>query len=254
MRHYCTHCGKKAEESKMIQYEYRLLKRTAWHCMDCVKSTAHVEMATEVKQEKIFVELFSGSGQVSAAARAAGFSTVTVDIVKKYQPDVCIDIENLRKSQLPQNPFALWASIPCTVFSTLNNHNHFEKVSIGYRQYHYKPITKDARKALRLVNKTIQIIKKIRPTYFFIENPRGTLRHLEQMKFAPYRRTVSYADYGMSYYKPTDIFTNCPHFKPKKLRGMGDTEYTKRVTDLTTAHERSMIPEQLILEVIQCLK
>lgn len=34
-RHYCTYCGRKQNESKMILFWYPLLKKKAWHCKAC---------------------------------------------------------------------------------------------------------------------------------------------------------------------------------------------------------------------------
>ena len=36
-RHQCSCCNRKIYEVKMYRYYYPLLKRTAWHCEECVK-------------------------------------------------------------------------------------------------------------------------------------------------------------------------------------------------------------------------
>ena len=146
----------------------------------------------------------------------------------------------------------IWASIPCTVYSILNLHRHWKKICIGYRRYYYVPKTPEALEALRILTATIRLIKKLKPLYYFIENPRGALRHMPHMAFVPYRRLVHYSDYGFDYPKPTDIFTNCPHFTPiqptnKKLNGHAG------VMTLPSAYERSLVPQGLIEYLMECL-
>ncbi len=36
-RHYCTWCGKKRKNEFMRLFWYPLLRKRAWHCVDCVK-------------------------------------------------------------------------------------------------------------------------------------------------------------------------------------------------------------------------
>lgn len=199
----------------------------------------------------IFVELFSGSGTVSKVARACGFETVTVDIEPRYKPDICIDILNLRRSQLPRSVAIVWASPPCTAFSLLQSHRHFTSHRTGYRRYYHEPTDEAGRSALQVLRATGRLIVMMEPQFYFIENPRGILRHRPEMVFVPYRKTVRYSDYGMEYEKPTDIFTNCKYFQPHtSRRPVG----LKHVTDLPNAHERAIIPAELAKAVIDsCL-
>lgn len=237
----------------MIKVLYPLLDKTAWHCLKCMSENADNTTKKQTAGKPVFVELFSGSGEVAAAARAAGFETVTVDIEKKHKPDLLIDVQRLRKQMLPEHVDVVWASVPCTVFSTLSISAHWQKVSIGWRQYQYIPKTPEAVTALRILNKTLRLIRELKPTYYFIENPRGALRHFPQMILIPYRKTVSYADYGFTYYKPTDIFTNCHLWKPTELKGMQETEYETQLRDVNGAANRSLIPKRLIDEILDSL-
>ena len=155
---------------------------------------------------------------------------------------------------LPQKVNVVWCSVPCSVYSILSIATHWEKICIGHRNYHYIPKTKEAIEAMRILNKTIRIIAKLNPQYYFIENPRGALRHFPQMKLVPYRHTVSYADYGFNYYKPTDIFTNCETFKPIPITGCMGKTFESSVRDLPGPYERSLIPPALIEEVFNSIK
>lgn len=193
-------------------------------------------------QKPVFVELFAGSGHMSEAARAAGFKTVTIDNDPMLNPDICIDVLNLRRSLLPGRVDVIWASVPCTVYSVLSCSKHWESIKIGYRRYTHAPKTEAAMDAIRLLRATIRLIVQLSPTWYFIENPRGVLRHRPEMLFVPYRHEVRYSDYGFEYEKPTDIFTNCHFFKPiKSNRPSG----LKQLVDVKTAYERALIPPRL---------
>jgi hypothetical protein len=193
-------------------------------------------------EKPVFVELFSGSGHMSEAARNAGFNTVTVDIEQRFEPDICIDILNLRRSLLPGHVDVIWASVPCTVYSVLSSSKHWDSIKIGYRLYNHAPKTSEAIQALRVLRATIRLIVELNPRFYFIENPRGVLRHRPEMLFVPFRREVRYSDYGFEYEKPTDIFTNCEFFKPVKS---GRPVGLKQLIDVPTAFERSLIPPAL---------
>ncbi|UOF77800.1 DNA methyltransferase [Inoviridae sp.] len=195
-----------------------------------------------MEKKATFVELFAGSKTMSQAFEKAGFSTVSIDIEPKHEPDICIDICNLRRSLLPGHVDVIWASPPCTAFSLLQSHNHFKSWPIGFRRYYHEPRTPEAASALTVLRATARVICQMNPVYYFIENPRAILRHRPEMVFVPYRKTVRYSDFGCEYEKPTDIWTNCPHFQPyTSTRPVG----LKKVTDLPNAHERAKIPEKL---------
>ena len=256
-RHHCTYCHRKRTADKLTNFHYPAFKKSVWICKEHTSTGVDVFAQRAPGEKPIFLELFSGSGHIAAAASIRGFDTVTVDIEPKFNPDICIDIQNLRRSILPRSVDVVWASIPCQVYSILNLANHWEKICIGYRRYYYTPKTPAALEALRILAATIRLIKKLNPIFYFIENPRGALRHMPHMAFVPYRRLVHYSDYGFDYPKPTDIFTNCPHFTPiqptnKKLnpdgyRGAG-------VMALGSAYERALVPPKLIAYLLDCIQ
>lgn len=252
-RHTCKICKQKRIRPLILSVQI-LDTNSIWICRNCVSSIADTSTLRHTDQKPQFVELFSGSGHISKIAATCGFNTTTIDIESKYNPDICLNIENLRRSQLPRFVDVVWASIPCQVYSILNLENHWNKISIGYRQYYYIPITTKAIQALRILHKTIKIIKQMKPLYYFIENPRGALRHFPQLQFVPFRHTVSYADYGFDYYKPTDLFTNCKNFNPTPIKTAVGQHFKSGVLDLHTAHERSFVPPKLILEVLSSVK
>jgi len=246
MRHYCKFCGAKKNEIGLVKLEFRILKKSYWICREHASEIADISSIRTHQEKPVFVELFSGSGHLAHEAQQRGYKTVTVDFQEKLKPDIAIDIHNLRRNMLPGNVDVVWASVPCTVYSILSIQHHWEKVNLGYRQYYYLPKSNSALEALRILNKTISLIKQMKPLFWFIENPRGALRHLPHMKFAPFRKTVSYADYGFQYYKPTDIFTNCSHFRPIEATGTKGRNFEMTLDNVHSKFERSLLPPGLI--------
>jgi hypothetical protein len=235
----------------MALVRHPLFKNPTWVCSSHTSSFADVFDVRTSTRQPVFLELFSGSGHIAAHASMCGFKTVTLDIEAKYKPDIVGDVCNLRRSALPGTVDVIWASVPCTVYSVLNLANHWKKESIGYRRYWYTPATAEARQALRILDATTRLIRKLKPTYYFLENPRGALRHLPHLKLAPFRRSVHYSDYGFDYPKPTDIFTNNPHFRPTEPKGQARCQNGHAgIKALADAHERALLPPALIAEIV----
>jgi hypothetical protein len=253
-RRYCTCCGVKHYTENMREVYYRLLKKHAWHCLNCMSAMADNLHFHSGERDRYFIELFSGSKTISTVAGVEfGYSVFNVDIEDKYSPALCADIMQLRLNQIPNRNrvFCLWASLPCTFFTILNIADHWEKIVYSHRQYLYVPRSESARLAIKLLEKTIWLIKKINPVYFFIENPRGALRHMPQMNFAPYLYTVSYNDFGADCYKPTDIFTNCHFLKLPDIKTSVGRKFTGSVADQRNSFERSIVPPGLIREILK---
>jgi hypothetical protein len=248
-RRYCTFCGKKRKESKLNLVSYKLLKKTAWHCKEHTSTSADFLQIISGTEGK-FLELFSGSGEVAKIAGKFGLETFTVDYNPALKPDLTKDIRRVNLTELPKQVKLIWASIPCTVFSVLSISTHWEKVNYSWRQYFYVPKTKEAREAIQIVEKTLWLIKKLKPEFFVIENPRGGLRHLPQLRSIPFRHTVSYLDYGFDYYKPTDIFTNFPGLQLVKMKPKEEIDCAGSVLALNSAYQRSLVPGQLVESIL----
>lgn len=110
---------------------------------------------------------------------------------------------------------------------------------------------------LELVKKTIQIIEALKPTYFFIENPRGMLRKMPIMADLN-RQGVTYCQYGDTRMKPTDIWTNSTKWNPRPMCKNGDACHIAAPRGSSTgtqglkgAYERSKIPQDLCLEILK---
>tara|TARA_R110000824_G_scaffold16376_1_gene67957 strand:- start:27 stop:686 length:660 start_codon:yes stop_codon:yes gene_type:complete len=145
------------------------------------------------------LELFAGSRSIGKVADELGYEVFSVDINNFEGIDYATNILDFDYKRLPFKPDIIWASPPCT---------HFSVTQIG-RNWNYDntPKTEGAKLGIKLVAKTLEIIKKLKPKFYYIENPRGKLRKLDIMKGLP-RTTVWYCRYGDSAAKPTDIWSN----------------------------------------------
>ena len=145
------------------------------------------------------LELFAGSRSIGKAAESLGYEVYSSDLNDFEGIDYPIDILEFDTSKVPFKPDIIWASPPCTYFSVASIGKHWHK--------NHTPKTEQAVFGVKVVSKTIQIIKELNPKYWYIENPRGKLRKLDFMQSLP-RTTVWYCTYGDTRAKPTDIWTN----------------------------------------------
>ena len=120
----------------------------------------------------------------------------------------------------------------------------------------HTPKTEQAILGVKIVQKTIEIIKEIKPMFYFIENPRGKLRKLDIVKDLP-RKTVTYCSYGDMRMKPTDIWTNLK-WTPRELCKNGNRDCHHEpaprgsrtgTQGLKGSYERSQIPKDLFVEL-----
>ena len=107
------------------------------------------------------LDLFSGLGGASASFRAAGWEIVTVDIDPRFKPNIVADLLTWQPNKTDLGFFDLiWASPPCTYFSRYIQRGVFKN----------EPVP-----SLDLVESSRRIIKLFQPTYWVIENVRGSV-------------------------------------------------------------------------------
>jgi hypothetical protein len=198
------------------------------------------------------LELFAGSRSVGKVANQLGWEVFSSDFEAFEGIDYQIDILKFDVSKVPFKPDIIWASPPCTGFSVAAIGRNWEKTETDAI-----PKTDTARLGIELVKKTIEIIEHFQPQYFFIENPRGMLRKLEIVQRFK-RQGVTYCQYGDDRMKPTDIWTNSDKWIPRPMCKNGDSCHISAprgsstgTQGLANAYERSKIPEQLCLEILQ---
>jgi len=163
------------------------------------------------------LELFAGSRSFSKVAEEMGMETFTTDYKPFDKIDYVVDILDFNINKIPFKPDIIWASPPCTYFSVASIGHHWNK--------DHTPKTPEAILGVKIVQKTLDIIKFLEPRYFFIENPRGKLRKLDVVKGIP-RATVCYCKYGEDRMKPTDIWNN--HMFLNKLNFENQYSYNSK--------------------------
>lgn len=200
------------------------------------------------------LELFAGSRSIGKAAEGMGHAVLSTDIENYEGIDIVGDILEIPiQAWIDFEPDMIWASPPCTAFSVASIGHHWTG---GARAY--VPKTQGAILGQRLMRHTLRIIDEVRPSVWFIENPRGLMRKMPEMEALTIRNTVTYCQYGDTRMKPTDIWTNCNTWLPRKMCKNGSPCHEAAPRGARTgtqgrngAHERSKIPHQLCVEIIQ---
>lgn len=210
------------------------------------------------------LELFEGSRSIGNTAEKLGMEVFSVDWTPYEKIDLAIDIEELKKEQVPFIPNIVWASPDCTTYSIASVSKH--------RRNRTEPVSEYAVKCDNVNQHWIGLIKEyleLNPNLvFFIENPRGMLRHMPWMKELK-RHTVWYCKYRDDRAKPTDIWTNSKTWTPRpeccnyKYDCEGNIinkhchhESARRGAKTGTqgrkdSYFRSNIPKELCLEILQ---
>ena len=220
-------------------------------------------MSNKVK----LLELFAGSRSIGIEAEKNNIEVFSVDWTPYENIDLVADIGCLNLKDIPFTPDVVWASPDCTTYSiaAVSKHRNIDR----------SPKSDYAIKCDSVNKHWINLIKEwlvINPNMiFFIENPRGILRHMDWMRDFN-RHTVWYCKYGDDRAKPTDIWTNsnnwtpreeCHNYKYDKEGNIIDKhchhESSRRGSKTGTqgrkcSYDRSKIPQQLCEEIIKSVK
>ena len=166
------------------------------------------------------LELFAGTRSIGKSFEKKGHKVFSVEWDKQHENiDLYIDINDLTSEMVIEKfgkPDIIWASPDCTTYSIAGISHHRIKEESG----NLKPISDKAKFSDETIKHVLDLIRELKPKYFFIENPRGGLRKMEFMQDIN-KYTVTYCQYGDFRMKPTDIFTNHskPNFKPMCKNG-----------------------------------
>ena len=199
------------------------------------------------------LELFAGSRSMGKAAKEIGMTVHSTDLIQFGDIDTVGNILSIPiEHWVEMRPDVIHASPPCTSFSVASIGHHWTGGKGAYI-----PKTNGALVGLALMHRTLEIIEACKPKVWFIENPRGLMRKMPEMRAISIRRTVSYCQYGDTRMKPTDIWTNCYAWAPRPMCKNGSPchEAAPRgartgTQGLKGAHDRSIIPHALCLEMM----
>ena len=166
------------------------------------------------------LELFAGTRSIGKAFEARGHEVFSVEWDKQFDHiDLYQDISTLTAIDIIAKfgrPDIIWASPDCSTYLVAAISHHRRKEPNG----NLAPLTEYAEFCDKTNAHVLDLIRELKPKYWFIENPRGGLRSMLFMKGLP-RYTVTYCQYGEERMKPTDIWTNHPdpQFKPPCKNG-----------------------------------
>lgn len=119
------------------------------------------------------VDLFSGLGGASAAMRERGWLVFSVDVNRRFRPDLLANLaapgartETVEAVEAwaggPGRVDLVWASPPC---------NEFAREWLPWSRRGIRP-------SLALVEATHELVARIRPTWWALENVRGAVPYL----------------------------------------------------------------------------
>lgn len=197
------------------------------------------------------LELFSGNKSISKVfdKEFDDLEVVSLDIEQKLNPDICIDILKWDYKVYAPNYFnVIWASPDCRSWSVAGYGRHRQLPDL-------KPKTETALIGELLIYKTLEIIDYFKPEIWFIENPRGLLRHFAPMKNLEYCHLVYYGNYDYPMEKATNIWSNIDLWKEKKPNRQYDyDEHGKNKYFQTNKKSRSLIPALLVKKIADKVK
>lgn len=203
------------------------------------------------------LELFAGTRSIGRAFESRGHEVYSVEWDKKFDDiDLYADIGTVTAEQILNDfghPDVIWMSPDCTSFSIAAISHHRRR---NEETGNLDPVSDYAKFCDTVDQHCLDLIRELKPRFYFIENPRGGMRKMTWMKGIP-RYTITYCRYGDDRMKPTDIWTNHPdpQFKPPCRNGSPCHQAAPRgsktgTQGLQNAMERSRIPDKLCQHIV----
>ena len=204
------------------------------------------------------LELFAGTRSIGKAFEKHGHEVYSIEWDKNFENiDWYEDISKITAQDIIDrfgHPDVIWASPDCTSFSIAAiSHHRRKNIETG----NLDPVSDYAKFCDNVDQHVLDLIRELKPKYWFIENPRGGMRKMTWMQGLP-RYTVTYCQYGDTRMKPTDIWTNHPNpkFKPPCHNGDPCHEPAPRGSKTGTqglkgSIDRSRIPDKLCEHIVE---
>ena len=204
------------------------------------------------------LELFAGTRSIGKAFEKHGHKVYSIEWDKDFENiDWYEDIGKITAQDIIDrfgHPDVIWASPDCTSFSIAAISHHRRK---NLETGNLDPVSDYAKFCDNVDQHVLDLIRELKPKYWFIENPRGGMRKMTWMQGLP-RYTVTYCQYGDTRMKPTDIWTNHPDPKFKTPCHIGDPCHepaprgSKTGTQgLKSSIDRSRIPDKLCEHIVE---
>lgn len=204
------------------------------------------------------LELFAGTRSIGKAFENHGHKVYSIEWDKDFENiDWYEDIGKITAQDIIDrfgHPDVIWASPDCTSFSIAAISHHRRK---NLETGNLDPVSDYAKFCDNVDQHVLDLIRELKPKYWFIENPRGGMRKMTWMQGLP-RYTVTYCQYGDTRMKPTDIWTNHPDPKFKTPCHNGDPCHepaprgSKTGTQgLKGSIDRSRIPDKLCEHIVE---
>ncbi|EPS62093.1 hypothetical protein M569_12700, partial [Genlisea aurea] len=151
--------------------------------------------AVGADKPKRALDLFSGTGSAKKVLEKEGFEVISLDSEARFQPTLCCDILGWDYKEYPPGYFdIITASPPCTEFS--------QAKTVGERK---------VEQALKLVQKTLEIVEYFRPKVWWLETPRyGLLTKNSLLANVPHW-DVDYCQFGRGGFKKPTRFYGSAH-------------------------------------------
>ena len=196
----------------------------------------------------MLIELFSGEGNISKSVIAKGGKAFRVDWSHIVEADLHADVAKLTVKDVVDlckgMPDFIWASPQCTTYSLATHRHRTIKEGLVPKTEMAKRDDEVNIALWKLIDELLLAGVK----YYFVENPKGRMRHMHFVQGRP-RYTVTYCSYGnkgnangyeeVFVKKTTDIWTNHPN--PRFLpQCKGATQWHKH-GDWNYAHKRNYL-------------
>lgn len=203
------------------------------------------------------LELFAGTRSIGKAFEARGHEVYSVEWDKSFDNiNLYADILEVTAEDILRDfgkPDVIWASPDCTTFSIAAISHHRRK---NPETGNLDPVSDYAKFCDKVDKHVLDLIRELKPKYYFIENPRGGMRKMTFMQGIP-RYTVTYCKYGDTRMKPTDIWTNHPDPDFLPMCKNGDSCHVSAprgsrtgTQGLKGSKERSRIPKKLCEHIV----
>lgn len=208
------------------------------------------------------LELYAGSRSIGKVAEQYGHEVCSVDIKQFGDIDIVKDCEFIDLFDLPFIPDMIWSGTPCTTYS-LAGISHHRNIDRSAKSEFASKCDRMNVNNLNLFSEILELNPRMK---WYIENPRAVLRKMDFMQGLN-RTTITYCSYGDTRMKPTDIWSNNIHdifnsngWKPKEMCFNNNKQCQHEASPrgsrngtqgLKNNHERSKMPEQLCIDIIE---